>query len=186
MCPSTNVTKCSPRSRREGRRHIFRKRLCFRSVLSALGSPTSPLPLTHLIQYILVTFGDGLSPSAPRRTFISGASASGGRCVPFTATIRSLPGRRSGRAVRYRGTSPTSGHNHTHVQPQQYMCPSTIYKGHQIFSQIPRRDGILLFANSSVFRSSLTCGSHLVQYKFLIHINLIFSLHLACASTQCT
>ena len=29
-----------------------------------------------------------MSPSAPRPTFISGASASGSRCIPFTATIR--------------------------------------------------------------------------------------------------
>ena len=38
------------------------------------------------------TFGDiwcqFVSFGPPRRTFISGASASGGRCVPFTATIR--------------------------------------------------------------------------------------------------
>ena len=40
----------------------------------------------------LVTFGVNLSPSAPRRTFISGASASGGRCVPFTATVSPHPG----------------------------------------------------------------------------------------------
>ena len=44
----------------------------------------------------LVTFGVCLSPSAPLRTFISGASASGGpRCVPFTritATIRGVYG----------------------------------------------------------------------------------------------
>ena len=58
----------------------------------------------------LVTFGVCLSPSAPRRTFISGASASGSRCVPFTATIRSLPGRRSGRAERYRANHPCCLH----------------------------------------------------------------------------
>ena len=51
----------------------------------------------------LVTCGVDLSLSAPRRTFISGASASESRCVPFTATVRG----RSGRAAGYRGTSPT-------------------------------------------------------------------------------
>ena len=47
-----------------------------------------------------------MSPSAPLRTFISGASASESRCVPFTATIRSLPGCRSGWPERYRGLAP--------------------------------------------------------------------------------
>ena len=43
----------------------------------------------------------------PRSAHLSAGRASGGRCVLFTATIRIIPGRRSGRAGRYRGTCPT-------------------------------------------------------------------------------
>jgi len=58
----------------------------------------------------LVTCGVGLSPSAPRR-YKSGASSSGGRCVPFTATIRAGypvvgPSVRQSREV-YRELNPT-------------------------------------------------------------------------------
>ena len=43
----------------------------------------------HFHEHHLVTFGVCLSPSSAQlRTFISGASASGSRCVPFTATIQ--------------------------------------------------------------------------------------------------
>ena len=62
------------------------------------------------IAIFLVTFGVCLSASAPRSAHLSAVRARQGAgvySVPFTATIRSLPGRRSGRAGRYRGTSPT-------------------------------------------------------------------------------
>ena len=83
----------------------------------SLTSSTLIIRIEKTSRHHLVTFGVNLSPSAPRRTFISGASASGGRCVLGVYHSRPLSG-------LYLVVGPAGQHGTgEHLQPKPLRHP---------------------------------------------------------------